>query len=56
MERHLDENEIAQYVDAIEAGTVDRLPEEVLRHVEGCLECKGEIVEVMELNENEKTT
>jgi hypothetical protein len=49
MERHLDENEIAQYVDAIAAGTEDRLPEEARAHVEGCLECKMEIVEAVEL-------
>jgi len=49
MERHLTEQEIAQYVDAIEAETANQLPENILAHVEECLECKIEIVEVREL-------
>ena len=46
MGEHLDENEIAAYVEAIEAGNLDGLPEEIRDHVEGCLECKREIVEL----------
>jgi len=49
MERHLDENEIALYVEAIESGTVDGLPEEILGHVEACLECKCEIMAIFEI-------
>ena len=46
---HLDENEIAAYVESIEAGNLERLPENVRDHVEECLECKVEIMEALEL-------
>ncbi len=49
MKRHLDENEIAAYVDALEAGTQDTLSERILDHVEECIECKMEIVDVYNL-------
>jgi hypothetical protein len=49
MENHLDENEIAQYMDAIEAGKQDELTTEIRAHVEECFECKVEIVETLEL-------
>lgn len=43
---HLTENEIAQYVDALVSDKQDQLPEEILEHVEECVECKMEIIEV----------
>jgi hypothetical protein len=49
METHLDENEIALYVDAIEAENQDELSKEILDHVEECSKCKMEIVEVYDL-------
>lgn len=49
MDRHLDENEIAQYVEAIEAGKQDELPEEIRAHVEECFECKVEVIEMWKL-------
>ena len=48
---HLDENEIAQYVDAQMLDTQNQLPAEMLEHVEDCFECKVEIMEVIELME-----
>ena len=48
---HLDENEIAACVDAIGMETVDRLSKEILAHLEKCLECKREIMEVWEIKE-----
>ncbi len=51
MEKHLTEEEIALYVDAIEAWKQDQLPAEILAHVEECLECKIEVVELLKLIE-----
>ncbi len=38
---HLTEKQPALYVDAL---TFNQLPEEILVHVEECLECKVEII------------
>ena len=51
MESHLDENEIAAYVDALREDLQDQLPGEILEHVAKCFECKVEIIEVWELVE-----
>ena len=51
MESHLDENEIAAYVDALREDLQDQLPGEILEHVAECFECKVEIIEVWELVE-----
>ena len=48
---HLDENKIAQYVDALSADTKDQLPEEILEHVAECLDCKVAIMGVLPLVE-----
>jgi hypothetical protein len=51
MNRHLAENEIAQYVDALVSNKQDQLPEKILEHVEECLECKKEIMDAWGLLE-----
>lgn len=51
MEQRLTELEVTQYVDALASDKQDRLPEEILEHVEECFECKAEIVQVWELIE-----
>ena len=43
------ENEFAQYLDALVSDKEDQPPEEILEHVEECLECKFEVMEVREL-------
>ena len=52
---YITEKEIAQYVDAVEDETQSELPEATLVHVEDCLECKIEILEVWELVDSFKT-
>lgn len=44
MERHLTEEEIALYVDALVLDNQDELPEEVQEHVAECFERKVEII------------
>jgi len=46
---HLTEMEIAQYVDALVAEKQDQLPKGILEHVEECLECKKEVIEILDL-------
>ena len=46
---HLDEQELAQYVDALINDKQGQLPEYILQHVEECAECKIGITEVLEL-------
>lgn len=46
---HLTEQELAQYVDALISDKQDQLSEEIGAHVEGCLECKVEIIEILDL-------
>lgn len=53
---HLDEQELAQYVDALISDKQDHLPEEILEHVEECLECKLEVMEVWILIEPDDQT
>ena len=54
MERQLTEEEIALYVDALELKKLEGLPEAIVDHVQECLECKMEIVEVWELIEEQE--
>lgn len=54
MERHLTDEEIALYVEALELKKQERLSEAILDHVQECLECKMEIVEVWELIEEQE--
>jgi hypothetical protein len=51
---HLSENGIALYVDAIKLERIDSLPAAIVHHVEGCEECKMQIMEVTELLANEQ--
>lgn len=48
---HLDEQELAQYVDALIFDEQSRLPEYILEHVEECLVCKKEVMEALGLVE-----
>jgi hypothetical protein len=48
--KHLDENEIAAYIEAIIAEKTDELPVNILDHVEECLECKKAIVDTVEIS------
>jgi len=45
----LNEQEIAQYVDALMLDEQGQLPKYILEHVEECAECKIGITEVLEL-------
>lgn len=49
MESHLDENELAQYVEAIALNRQNELPKGILEHIAQCFECKVEVLEVLEL-------
>jgi hypothetical protein len=51
MESHLREQELAQYVDALATDQQDRVPQEILEHVQECFACKVEVMEVLELKE-----
>ena len=46
---HLDEQELAQYIDALMFDKQGQLPEYILEHVEECFGCKVEIREVLAL-------
>jgi hypothetical protein len=48
MNSHLNENEIAQYAEYLNGDNVEP-DEEVRLHVESCMECKQEILEVSEI-------
>ena len=45
----LTEIEIAEYVDALVTDKQDQLPEDILEHVEECVLCKVEIIEMWKL-------
>jgi hypothetical protein len=51
---HLNQEEIALYVDALKLSKIDQLPEELLIHVADCEECKTEITEVFSLLEEQE--
>ena len=53
---HLNEQELAQYVDALMSHEQGQLPEYILGHVKECLKCKVKIIEVWELMENDTKT
>ncbi len=44
--KHLTEEAIALYVDALKLKATDRLPQEVREHVSGCRQCKQAILEL----------
>ena len=46
---HLSEEELALYVEGMKLDVSRRLPERLLAHVEGCLNCKVELMELFEL-------
>ena len=48
---HLDENEIARFVDALRMDTQDQLPEEIREHVAECFHCKMELIAMWEIVE-----
>ena len=47
--KHLNEEEIALYVDAITLNKQERLPNTLLQHVEECEECKSSIIGVVDI-------
>ena len=49
---HLSEMQLAQYVDALMLDTQDQLPEEILAHVADCIECKVDVMGVLDLIES----
>ena len=53
-EGHLDENHIALYVDALILDKVEKLPIPVLEHVEDCMDCKKDIIELFEILQSSK--
>lgn len=48
-EGHLDDNGIALYADALRADRIEWLPTAVRRHVDGCVQCLHEAVEVYQI-------
>lgn len=46
---HLSENAVALYVDAVKLDQVEKIPTEIVRHVEDCEQCAMQIMEVTEL-------
>ena len=48
-DRHLTEEGIALFVDALKLNCVDRLPEEIREHVSECEECKRDVLEAESL-------
>lgn len=48
MDKHLTEQELAQYVDALVLEKQDQLPEDMREHAAECRECKVEVMEIME--------
>jgi hypothetical protein len=48
MDRHLDDNEIAQFSDYLCLGT-EKPDQDILGHVAGCYECKVTILELCEI-------
>ena len=49
MDNRTTENEFAQYLDALVSDKEDQPPEEILEHVEECLEYKFEVMEVVDV-------
>jgi hypothetical protein len=46
---HFTDKELARYVDASNSGNLHLLPEEMLNHIETCLDCKMSTIELLEL-------
>lgn len=46
MDKHLTENEITLYIDALVLNIQDHLPEEIRDHVAECFECKVEFLDM----------
>lgn len=53
-EGHLDDNNIALYVDALILDKVEALPASVLEHVEDCMKCKTSIIGLFEVLKNQE--
>ena len=49
-EKHLQNEEISRVVDAMISGSYDKLPENLVQHIEDCEKCKMNILSVYELN------
>lgn len=49
METHMIKQELAQYVDALVLDQQDQLRNQILEHVEDCMNCKKEIIETLDL-------
>ena len=46
---HLNEENIALYLDALSLDKVEKLPVPVLEHVEDCMDCKTDIIDLFEI-------
>lgn len=55
-EGHLNEEGISLYADALMNDSVEELPASLKAHVEECLHCKSEIIEVYELSKENAET
>jgi hypothetical protein len=53
-EGHLDDNNIALYVDALILDKIETLPTSVLEHVEDCMECKTSIMGLYGIVKNQE--
>jgi hypothetical protein len=52
---HLNDEGVSLYVDAFLFDKQEKLPESILQHVEDCKQCKMSILEVYDLNKENKT-
>ena len=49
MRQHPTEEELALYVEALALDVQEQLPVEILEHVQECIHCKAELIELAEL-------